>query len=236
MSGFSQTTEWLHAFGTLFYPHLCAACGSNNIAGDEAICHHCIAHFPLTGFENQAGNPIEKLFWGRIPVTAASSQFYFTRSSTIQNALHALKYKSNKEAGIVMGRLLGYSLKQSNRFRNIDLIVPLPLYPKKEKKRGYNQAGIIAAGIQEVLNLPVITDAVTRIRYTDSQTNKNRIDRWKNVGDVFSLQKPALLRGKNILLTDDVITTGASLEACGESICQAGIGALYIATLAFSDQ
>ncbi|MGL6268735.1 MAG: ComF family protein [Chitinophagaceae bacterium] len=236
MSVFSQTTEWFHAFCTLFYPHLCAGCGSNNIARDEAICHHCIAHFPVTGFENQQNNPIEKLFWGRIPVTAASSQYYFTRSSTIQNALHALKYKSNINAGMVMGRLLGYSLKQSDRFRNIDLIVPLPLYPKKEKNRGYNQAKIIAAGMQEVMNIPVITDAITRIRYTDSQTNKNRIDRWKNVGDVFSLQKPALLKGKNILLTDDVITTGASLEACGATLCKAEIGKLYIATLAFSDQ
>jgi ComF family protein len=236
MSGFTQATEWLHAFGSLFFPHLCAGCSSNNIARDEAICFKCIAHFPITGFANQPGNPIEKIFWGRIPVSAACCQFYFTRSSTVQHALHALKYKNNKEAGIVMGRLLGYSLKQSSRFSNIDAIVPLPLYPKKEKSRGYNQAKIIAEGIQEALNIPVITDAVVRIKYTDSQTNKNRIDRWKNVGDVFSLQKPELLKGKKILLTDDVITTGASLEACGEAICEAEIEALYIATLAFADQ
>ena len=236
MPGFKQTTEWLHAFASLFFPHLCAGCGSNNIARDEAICHHCIAHFPLTDFANQAGNPVEKLFWGRIPVSAACSQFYFTRSSSIQHALHALKYKGNKDAGLVLGRLLGHSLKQSNRFSNIDVIVPLPLYPKKEKSRGYNQATIIANGMQEVLKIPVITDAVIRISYSDSQTNKNRIDRWKNVGDVFTLQNPDLLMGKNILLTDDVITTGASLEACGEAIRRANIGDLYIATLAFADQ
>ncbi len=236
MPGFKQTTEWLYAFGSLFFPHLCAACGSNNLSRDEAICYHCMAHFPITGFANQPGNPIEKLFWGRIPVTAACSQFYFTRSSSIQHALHALKYKGNKDAGLVLGRLLGYSLEQSSRFCNIDVIVPLPLYPKKEKSRGYNQAAIIANGIRDVLKIPVITDAVARIRYTDSQTNKNRIDRWQNVGDVFSLQKPELLKGKNILLTDDVITTGASLEACGETICKAKMGKLYIATLAFADQ
>jgi ComF family protein len=236
MPGFKQTTEWLHAFGSVFFPHLCAACGSDNIATDEAICHHCIAHFPLTGFAAQPGNPVEKLFWGRIPVSAACSQFYFTRSSSIQNALHALKYKGNKDAGVVLGRLLGYSLVQSNRFGNIDAIVPLPLYPQKEKSRGYNQAAIIATGMQEVLKIPVITDAISRIRYTDSQTNKNRIDRWKNVGDVFSMQEAALLKGKNILLTDDVITTGASLEACGETLLKANIGELYIATLAFADQ
>ncbi len=135
-----------------------------------------------------------------------------------------------------MGRLLGYSLKQSDRFSNIDVIVPLPLYPEKEKSRGYNQATVIAKGVQEILKIPLITDAIARNRYTDSQTNKNRMDRWKNVGGVFSLQKPEVLQAKKILLIDDVITTGASLEACGEVICQAGIKALYIATLAFADQ
>jgi ComF family protein len=236
MSGFSQTTEWLHAFGALFFPHLCAGCGSNNIGRDEAICYRCISHFPKTNFASQPGNPIEKLFWGRIPVSAACSQFYFTRSSTTQSALHALKYKGNKEAGIVMGRLLGYSLQQSDRFSNIDGIVPLPLYPEKEKTRGYNQATVIAKGVQEILKVPLITEAIARNRYTESQTNKNRMERWQNVGGVFSLHKPEVLQAKKILLIDDVITTGASLEACGEVICQAGIKALYIATLAFADQ
>jgi ComF family protein len=236
MNALLHATEWLHAFGTLFFPHLCAGCGSNNIGRDEAICFRCISHFPKTNFAEQPGNPVEKLFWGRIPVSAASSQFYFTRSSTTQSALHALKYKGNKEAGIVMGRLLGHGLKQSDRFSNIDVIVPLPLYPGKEKKRGYNQATIIAKGVQDILKIPLITDAIARNRYTDSQTNKNRIERWKNVGGVFSMRNPESLRAKKILLIDDVITTGASLEACGEAICQAGIKALYIATLAFADQ
>lgn len=236
MWGLKQTTEWLHALESLFFPHLCAACGSNNIAREEIICFNCIANFPVTGFANQPDNPVEQLFWGRIPVMAACSQYYFTRSSTIQQALHGLKYKGNKEAGLVMGRLLGYSLKQSCRFSNIDAIVPLPLYPKKEESRGYNQAAIIASGIQDMLNIPVILNAVTRERHTDSQTHMNRIERWENVGDVFSLQKPELLEGKKILLTDDVITTGASLEACGGIIIKANIKALYIATLAFADQ
>ena len=232
----SQAAEWLHAFGAVFFPHLCAGCGSNNIGRDEAICLRCITHFPKTNFADQPGNPVEKLFWGRIPVTAACSQFYFTRSSITQSALHALKYKGNKDAGIVMGRLLGYSLQQSGRFSNIDGIIPLPLYPEKEKTRGYNQATVIAKGVQDILKIPLITDAIARNRYTESQTHKNRIDRWKNVGGVFSLLKPEALQAKKILLIDDVITTGASLEACGEVIFQAGIKALYIATLAFADQ
>lgn len=232
----SQTAAWLHAFGALFYPHLCAGCGNNNIRRDEAICFQCISRFPATGFADQPGNPIEKLFWGRIPVAAACSQFYFTRASITQHALHALKYKGNKDAGMVMGRLLGYSLQQSERFSNIDCIVPLPLYPEKERIRGYNQSTVIAEGVQDILKTALITDAIVRNRYTDSQTHKNRIDRWKNVGGVFSLQKPESLQGKKILLIDDVITTGASLEACGEAIRDAGIEALYIATLAFADQ
>jgi ComF family protein len=236
MNALSQATEWLHAFGALFYPHLCAGCGTNNIGRDEAICVKCISRFPVTGFANQPGNPIEKLFWGRIPVAAACSQFYFTRASTTQYALHALKYKGNKEAGMVMGRLLGYSLRQSDRFSNIDCIVPLPLYPEKERIRGYNQSTVIAKGVQDILKTDLITDAIARNRYTDSQTHKNRIERWKNVGGVFCLQKPESLQGKKILLIDDVVTTGASLEACGEAIGNAGIKALYIATLAFADQ
>jgi len=236
MPGFSQSADWLHAFGSLFFPHLCAGCGNNTLARDEAICHRCIAHLPATGFAKQTGNPIEKLFWGRIPVAAACSQFYFTRSSTMQQILHALKYKGNKEAGIVSGRLLGYSLLESGRFDNIDAILPLPLYPEKERKRGYNQATVIAKGIQDIIKIPIISNAVARDRFTSTQTKKNRVERWANVSGVFSLQNPEALCNKNILLTDDVVTTGSSLEACGQIICEAGIRNLFIATLAFADQ
>ena len=236
MISLSTTTDWLQSLGSLFYPHLCAGCGNNILSADQSICHRCIAQFPATGFAQQNGNPVEKLFWGRIPVSAACSGFYFTRSSTMQHVLHALKYKDHKDAGRVMGRLMGHLLQQSNRFSNIDVIVPLPLFPDKEIRRGYNQAAIIAEGIQEVLQVPMISDAICRNRYTESQTHKNRIERWENVGGVFSLKDPAKIRQKKILLVDDVVTTGASLEACGSAILQGGIESLYIATVAFADQ
>jgi ComF family protein len=231
-----QGSEWMYALGSLFFPHLCAGCGNNNIGSDEAICHHCLAHFPVTNFASQPHNPVEKLFWGQLKVTAASSAFYFNRSSGIQHALHELKYKNNKKTGHILGSLLGYSLLEGNRFSNINAIVPLPLYPDKERQRGYNQATIIAEGIQEILNIPLITDAVSRNRHTPSQTRKNRIERWENVDGVFTLKKSTALQGKKILLTDDVVTTGASLEACGEILWQAGIDSLYISTLAFAEQ
>ena len=217
----------------LLYPHNCIGCGSDVISDDNFLCLGCIHDLPYTHFELHAGNPVEKIFWGRISVTAAMSEFYFSKASMVQNFIHELKYKGNKDAAHYFGNLMGESLSNSNRF-NIDVIVPLPLFEKKEKMRGYNQAEIICNGISEILGKSVIRKNVIRKVPTETQTKKHRTERWKNVENTFVVQNPNQLEGKNVLLIDDVITTGATLEACGAEILKVNNTKLHIASLALA--
>jgi ComF family protein len=226
----------LNALISLFFPHCCAGCGNDLPISGQQVCLRCLALLPDTGFASVHNNSLEKLFYGRLPLKAASSQFYFSRSSIIQSIIHELKYKGNQDVGIEMGKLMGNTLKQSGRFGNIDAIVPLPLYPEKERIRGYNQAEVLGRGIQQIMEIPVLRDAVVRNRFTESQTHKNRMERWHNVEQVFSVARPELVQNKNILLTDDVITTGATLEACGNILINKGNCDIYLASLAFAMQ
>jgi ComF family protein len=169
---------------------------------------------PVTSFEYFEANPIEKIFWGRVQIYSAAAHLYFTGGSQVQHSLHLLKYRGRKEIGIYFGRQMGESLKSSSRFDDCEMIIPLPLFVSREKKRGYNQASLIANGISQKLNIPVINDAVSRIKKTETQTSKSRIQRWQNMESTFRIRDPFKIAGKHILLVDDVVTTGASLEAC----------------------
>ena len=217
-----------------FYPHNCIGCGSDIITNNNFLCLECINNLPHTGFSLHANNPVEKMFWGRIAISSGTSEFYFSKGSIIQNLIHELKYKGNRKAGMYLGNLMGTSLLKSNRFSNIDMLVPLPLFAKKEIKRGYNQAMVLCEGIAEVVNLPIITKNIIRIVHTETQTKKGRIERWENVEKSFTAKDPSALKGKHILLVDDVITTGATMEACGAEILKADDTKLSIATLAFA--
>lgn len=227
-------TSIISDFSHLFFPHVCAGCGTDNISRQAPVCMQCINQLPLTNFHAYTNNPVEKYFWGRIPVTGAYSLCHFTESSLIQHLLHQLKYKGNKEVGWFLGRMMGHSLKETDRFSNIDMMIPLPLFASRQKKRGYNQAEILCNGIAEIVKLPVVNDAVIRLTATETQTHKNRIERWANMEGKFELIKPAALAGKHILLVDDVITTGATLEACGQEILKAAGTKISIATLAYT--
>ncbi|HQR00605.1 MAG TPA: phosphoribosyltransferase family protein, partial [Ferruginibacter sp.] len=152
----------------------------------------------------------------------------------LQHLIHQLKYKGNQDIGKYLGELTGMSLQNSARFQTLDAIIPLPLYPEKERKRGYNQAAVIAEGISSVLNIPVINAVVIRSHATETQTRKHRTERWENVNRSFRITDPQQLAGKHVLLVDDVITTGATLEACGEVILETPSSKLSIATLAYA--
>ena len=217
----------------LFYPHNCLGCGSDVIGNENFICLECINDLPHTNFAMHANNPVEKIFWGRVPVTSAMSEFYFSKMSIIQNLIHEFKYKGNKKVGLYLGKMLGESLLNSNRY-HIDAIIPLPLFEKKEKKRGYNQAEILCTGISEIMNVPVISKNVVRIVHTETQTKKGRTERWENVEKTFFVMQPQLLEGKHLLLVDDVITTGATLEACASEILKLNNIKISIATLAMA--
>lgn len=214
----------------LFFPHVCTGCGSDIISKESLLCMKCLAAMPETGFELKPGNPVEKIFWGRIKLQGATAQFYFTKESLMQHLMHQLKYKGNKELGIQLGRIMGYQLKRSTRI-TADALVPLPLFPDKEKKRGYNQATVLCNGIAEILNIPVLQDVITRPQHTETQTKKGRVERWKNIEGKFIVAKPELICNKHLLLIDDVVTTGATLESCGAELLKAEGVILSIATL-----
>lgn len=216
------------------FPHICEGCGSDLLGVDHELCLKCLSSLPETNFHLHPNNPIEKIFWGRLPVTYATAQYYFTKESLVQHLMHQLKYKGNKDLGIYLGRLMGHALAASNRFSFVDALIPLPLFPSKEKKRGYNQATVLCQGIAEVLQKPVLKDVIIRTSYTDSQTKKSRVQRWQNMEGRFKLVNAKAIEGKHVLLIDDVITTGATLEACGKEIIQAQNVQLSVATLCFS--
>jgi ComF family protein len=183
-----------------------------------------------------AGNPVEKIFWGRLALTAAMSEFYFTKGTLIQTLIHEFKYKGNIDAGMYLGAKMGNSLLSNNRFAKIDALIPLPLFADKEFKRGYNQATIICNGISETTNIPVLKNNVVRKRFTETQTKKQRTERWENVATSFEIKNPKELKNKYVLLVDDVVTTGATLEACGAEILKVEGTRLSIATLAYASK
>ncbi len=227
-------TTALHDFSHLFFPHNCLGCSNDILQNDALLCVKCFEQLPETGFIQQPGNPVEKIFYGRIQMEHAGSVFYFTKGSLIQRMLIELKYRHSKEAGLYLGKLLGMELAASGRFDAVDAIIPLPLNPKKEKKRGYNQAMIIAEGINKEWKKPILKNAVVRKLFTDTQTKKGRVERLQNMEDVFIVKDAPALENKHLLLVDDVVTTGASLEACAAPILKIPGTKISIATVAYT--
>ncbi len=207
-------------------------CGSDLLPDHELLCLRCINDLPHTEFEKYPNNPIERIFIGRLPIVAATSGFYFSKGELVQNLIHDLKYKGNKDAGIYLSEMMGNSMVSTGRFKNIDYLIPLPLFAEKEYKRGFNQADIVCNGLSNMMNIPVLTKNVVRIRFTETQTKKHRTERWHNVFDSFKVTNESVLENKHILLVDDVITTGATLDACAQVINQIKGIKISIATLA----
>jgi ComF family protein len=226
----SSLTDFIH----LFFPHVCTGCGSDIINNKHQLCLKCLSELPVTNFFSQPANPVEKKFYGRIPVRNAGSGYFFTKDSLLETLIYELKYKGNKDIGFYLGQLLAKFLSNNNAFNDIDILVPLPLNPKRQKKRGYNQAASLCNGIASVWKRPVVENAVIRKVNTETQTHMDRITRWENMDGVFAIAEPSLIRDKHILLVDDVITTGASLEACGSEILKVFGTSLSIATLAYT--
>lgn len=226
--------ELLHDFTHLFFPHICVGCGTDVLGTHSVLCIRCVNQLPLTNFHLHAENQVEKIFRGRLPVTQAMSFCYFSKDSLIQRILHQLKYKSNKEVGYLAGRMMGITLRQSELYDSVDVLVPLPLFASREKKRGYNQAAILCDGISAATGIPVLKNVITRNTSTETQTHKNRIERWLNMEGRFELRDPDAVRDKHVLLVDDVLTTGATLEACGHELLEGENTQVSIATLAYT--
>ncbi len=228
ISGFNNFLE-------LIFPALCVTCGNRLVTQEKFLCIDCWLDLPVTNFHHHSGNKVEQLFWGRVNIEFAAAFFAFNKGSNYQQLIHFIKYKGMKELGLETGRRFGISLLESAGCCSVDFIVPVPLHPKKEKKRGYNQSEWIAKGISETMKIPVCLDNLRRNLHTTTQTRKNRFERWENVENIFEVTRPKEFEGKYVLLVDDVVTTGSTLESCALQLLQIENVKVGIATLAFAD-
>lgn len=207
-----------HNFLNLFFPDLCAVCHERLKGGELHLCTDCLLLLPKTNFHLQRDNRLEQFFAGRIPFEHIAAYAYFIKGGSIQKIIHELKYNNNPEIGFFIGQLCGDNIKDSRFISSIDLIVPVPLHPKRQKKRGYNQSLEISKGISDITKIPIDNHSLVRIVNNSSQTKNSRSDRWRNVEDIFSVIEDEAFRNKHILLVDDVITTGSTLESCAKEI------------------
>ena len=219
---------------SLFYPEICPACGNLLHTDEKTVCLSCHFLLPKTGYETMADNPVARMFWGRTHLHAVSACYFFAKQGRVQHLIHELKYKRNREAGLFLGREMAVEIAKAPLFAGIDFIVPVPLHPKKIKLRGYNQSEVLAQGMNELLKVIVSTDNLVRAVATSTQTKKSREARWKNVKDIFVLRQPDRFVGKHILLIDDVITTGSTIEACVHALEKADGIKITVASAAFA--
>lgn len=226
--------ELLDDFISLLLPRLCHGCGNHLLRSEKIICTECYVLIPRTGFHIQPDNPVEQLFWGRCRVEKAATFSFYTRGSRMRKLIHDMKYKGIREIGNELGRIYGLSLAASEFLKGTDLIIPVPLHKQRMKERGFNQSELIAAGISSVTAIPVDCMSLERIVVTSTQTRRSRYDRWENVEGIFRVSRPEVVRDKHILLVDDVITTGSTIEACVNEILKVDGTRVSVAALAWS--
>lgn len=225
---------WFNDLLNLFFPNVCQACGQPLLQQEKVICLSCLLKLPKTGFHLHEENPVSRVFWGRVNLNAATSFLFFSKGGSVQHLIHSLKYKGNQETGQVLGKMFGADLQKSKLFESAELVIPVPLHPKKQFKRGFNQSECLAHGIAETMKIPVLTNHLIRVKHTSTQTKKTRIGRWDNVKDAFGLQQTSVLENKHVLLVDDVLTTGATLEACAHQLLEIPGIRVSVATLAYA--
>ena len=229
-----KTSLW-HSLLDLLAPRLCVVCGRRLSLSEQVLCAACNMHLPRTAFQHDPyNNVMARLFWGVFPVERAAALFYFEAGSPPSNILYDLKYHDHPEIGVEMGRLLAREFAEAGFFDGIDLIVPVPLARNRQRHRGYNQSCCIAEGISSATGLPVCKGALRRTKFKKSQTQMGRWERQENVADVFRLVDADAVRGRHLLLVDDVVTTGATMTACARELLTAGDVRLSLLSLGFA--
>ncbi|WP_343522457.1 ComF family protein [Pedobacter sp.] len=230
-----QVKQWCNDLVGLLFPNLCNACGITLFQGEHVICTKCLYDLPFTDYHQHAENRVAKQLWGRVPLNAAMAMLYFRKGAKVQNLIHNLKYNGRTDVGLALGNMLGERLKTNTTYQNADLIIPVPLHRKKYKRRGYNQCTFIAEGIAQEMKIEFSEEILARNKVTESQTKKSRYNRYQNMKDVFQVNSTKNISGKHLLLVDDVITTGATLEACANALLAVGAAKVSVAALAFAE-
>lgn len=227
-------SKWVTGLLSLIYPSTCLSCYSPLYNHEIYLCKECYSHLALTGYENLADNPVAQLFWGRVPLEFAASLFFYRKGETIQQLIKIMKYRGEPEAGVYLGQIAGKLLNRTSLLTKPDYIMPVPLHPAKERKRGYNQCEKIAEGMSPLINSPVDTTLLFRRINNSSQTTKSRYERWENVDTIFGLNQPEEYKGSHILLIDDVITTGSTIEACCHALLAIPDLKISVVSIAYS--
>ncbi len=203
---------------SLLFPRICYACGDRLMKNEELICTVCYVTMPRTNFHLEPGNIVEKTFWGRCMLEKVAVFSIYNKDSRIRKLIHNMKYRGIKEIGFELGRMYGTDLAKSDFLDDVEMIVPVPLHHSKERIRGFNQSIEIARGLSASTGLPVAGDILKRASFSQTQTKRSRIDRWSNVEGIFGVTDYTKIDGRHLLLVDDVITTGATIESCASEL------------------
>ena len=221
-------------FVSLLYPRYCFACEEGLVKGEEIICSGCKLELPRTNYHLDPGNALFKRLNGRIPLKFGGAYFLFRKGGKVQHLLHELKYNNHPEIGFTLGEVYGQELGQLPDHR-FSLIIPVPLHPSRKRKRGYNQSEEFAKGLSKQMAIPYL-DALVRTTKTETQTRKTKLKRWQNVSEVFEVKDPSQVENQHVLLVDDVITTGATIEACAQILLASGCSSISIASIAYAEE
>ncbi|MFN7258944.1 MAG: ComF family protein [Cyclobacteriaceae bacterium] len=219
-------------FISLFFPNYCYGCKRSLVKGEDTLCTICLIDLPKTNYHLVIDNPIKSRLTGRLPIEHAIAYLKFRKSGIVQHLLHELKYNNHPEIGVKLGSTYGKELAQAGFQNEFDVIVPIPLHPTRLRKRGYNQSAKFAEGLSNGLGIPWSESISVRKTTTSTQTKKSKQERWENVEGAFGIQSAEMIVGQRILLVDDVVTTGATLEACGQHLINSQCRSLSIACIA----
>jgi ComF family protein len=219
-------------FVSLFYPRYCRGCYNSLVKGEDLLCTQCLLEMPKSYYHLEQENPFFQKFRGRLPVRRVMTLFKFVKESRVQQVLHALKYKQQPELGEMLGRVYGQDLLEADYKNAFDLIVPVPLHASRRRIRGYNQSEVFGRGLARMLEVPCDDTYMIRAEKSETQTQKTKLSRWENVSSIFRVVRPEAVMEKRVLLVDDVVTTGATLEACGQVLIESGCSELSIACIA----
>ena len=224
----------LRSMKLIVFPECCCICEQRLKSGESNVCSACLLSLPYTHFEGKKGNPAERIFWGKIPIKKASAYLFYQQGTDSRLLIWDFKYYNRPNVGYMMGKAMARELLPTGFFANIDTLIAVPLAKKKEKERGYNQSEFIAQGVADITNIPVEKKAVARTKANKSQTHLSHFERQENVDGIFSVVKPEKIAGKEVLIIDDVLTTGATVVSLGKEIVEAGASSVSVLSLAAS--